>query len=271
MPSNISHDRHRVAGWATTSEVHLASDMTRQLGGFWRSETAAERETVHTVVEGFWRAYHATQTDPFKEALHGRLDGLDLTGAQYLSTEAATILRPGIAMELYPQFFDTGRSFVDKDGLVDLAYLLEATTELFPGVFHDRSRDLVLFAHPSFRRSQSRGNSLNAYVLRLFSETARAMPDLRARLRLDPDLIGDPGSARQPIELEYWRGPRFNDDISKIPSGVAEHKADERQRFYEGIDKTQIWWKSPEVRRSPDGGEQVYRTFEVEELVEKDR
>lgn len=268
MPSNISHDRHRVAGWATTSEVHLASDMTRQLGGLWRSETVAERETVHTVVEGFWRAYHAAQTDPFKETLHGRLDGLDLTGAQYLSTEAATILRPGIAMELYPQFFDTGRSFVDKDGLVDLAYLLEATTELFPGVFHDRSRDLVLFAHPSFRRSQSRGNSLNAYVLRLFSETARAMPDLRARLRLDPDLIGDPGSARQPIELEYWRGPRFNDDISKIPSGVAEHKADERQRFYEGIDKTQIWWKSPEVRRSPDGGEQVYRTFEVEELVE---
>ena len=69
------------------------------------------------------------------------------------------------------------------------------------------------------------------------------------------------------IELEYWRGPLYSDDISNIPNGVAEHKADKPTRFYEGIDRTQVWWKAPEVR-SVDGQSTSYRTFEIEELIE---
>lgn len=69
------------------------------------------------------------------------------------------------------------------------------------------------------------------------------------------------------IELEYWRGPHFSDDIPSIPDGVAEHKADERTRFFEGVDRTQVWWKAPESRRY-DNGNFDYRTFEIEELIE---
>ena len=88
-------------------------------------------------------------------------------------------------------------------------------------------------------------------------------PELKVRLRLDPDLIGHPASAANLIELEYWRGPHFSDDISSIPNGVAEHKADDRTQFFGGVDRTQIWWKAPERRLRDDGSHCDYRTFEV--------
>ena len=67
--------------------------------------------------------------------------------------------------------------------------------------------------------------------------------------------------------MEYWWGPHFNDDISSIPNGVTEHKASDRTRYFEGIDRTQIWWKSPETRLNSNV-EDRYRTFEIEELIE---
>ena len=136
-----------------------------------------------------------------------------------------------------------------------------------PGVFHDHDRDLLLFAHRFFRRSLSHRNKLNAYFLQSFDATARENSDLCVRLRLDPDLVGHPASTRNLIELEHWRGPLYSDDIAAIPNGVAEHKADERTKLYEGVDRTQVWWKAPESRRV-DGQAVDYRTFEIEELIE---
>jgi hypothetical protein len=61
-----------------------------------------------------------------------------------------------------------------------------------------------------------------------------------------------------PIELEYWRGPEFSDEIEAIPSGVTEHKASDRIRMYEGVDRAQFWWKAEDDDRK--------RTFEAEEI-----
>ena len=79
-------------------------------------------------------------------------------------------------------------------------------------------------------------------------------------------MIGHPESARSQIELEYWHGPKYNDDIAMIPNGVAEHKSGERDRYFSGIDRTQIWWKSPETRGG--ASRRKFRTFEIEELIE---
>lgn len=267
-PSHISHDRHRLYGWMTSSELHIASDMTRQLGGVYEVETADEKASLASLAETYWAAFHAGQVAPYREALEARAGGADLTDVRHISTEAACLSRIGLAEQLYPHFFRPGLASVDKDGLVDVGVLLETTTQVLPGVFHDKERDLLLFAHRFFRRSQSHANNLNAYFLKDFDRTIQSVDGLRARLRLDPDLVGHPDSACMPIELEYWRGPRYEDDIAAIPSGVAEHKADDRQRFFEGVDKTQLWWKSPESRTGEAGPPELYRTFEVEELVE---
>lgn len=266
-PTHKAHDRHRPIGWAVGTELHLAADMTRQIGEIRLVETPAERAQLEALCDLYWEAYHRESVAPYRADLEMRLQGVSLTDAEFLMTEAASVVRPGLAAEIYPRYFGGGVG-VDKDGLVDMTDFLETVTELDSGVFHDRERDLILFAHPSFRRNLSRLNFLNTYFLDIFRETA-ANPAFGPRLRLDSDMLGLPASARRPIELEYWRGPRFNDDISAIPNGVAEHKASNHKRELEGIDKTQIWWKAPESRTGAGANQvQTFRTFECEELIE---
>ena len=125
----------------------------------------------------------------------------------------------------------------DKDGLVDL----RALETLQPGVF--KHRDFVLFAHPFLRRSLSRWNNLNVALL-------SALDDLRdentatVRVRLDPDMVGLAASVTRIVELDYWYGPKFDDDLKSIPTGVTKHEATERERHFFGISRTEFWWQS---------------------------
>jgi hypothetical protein len=217
--------------------------------------------------EAYWEQYHREGAEPFRGELIARVAPADHGNARFLQMEAIVVARPGIAAELYPDLFTPGVGLVDKDGLADYRDLLRRMKQVQPGVFHDPARDLLLFAHRFLRRSLSDRNKLNAGFLQSLDATAEENRDLRVRLKLDPDLLGHPGSARNLIELEYWRGPLYSDDIATIPSGVTEHKADERSRLFEGIDRTQVWWKAPE-HRHVDGLPVDYRTFEVEELIE---
>jgi len=241
--------------------------MVRSLGLIELPETKHEKVEIEDRAKSFWEAHHREAVEPFRDELIARIAPANLDNAQFTQIEAVVVARTNIAAELYPDVFKPGSSLVDKDGLTDYRALLQRMKQLQPGVFHDPDRDLLLFAHRFFRRNLSHRNKLNTYFLKSFIETAKENDSLRVRIKLDPDLIGHPNSLIELIELEYWRGPIYNDDISTIPSGVAEHKADERTRFYEGIDRTQIWWKVPE-RRHKDGLSTNYRTFEVEELIE---
>jgi len=124
----------------------------------------------------------------------------------------------------------------------------------------------VLFAHRYFRRSLSHRNKLNEYFLTSFANAA-SNEKARPRLRLDPDLVGHPADLKELVECEYWHGPLYSDDIESIPSGVTVHKASGRTRAFEGVDKTQVWWKSPETRASDEGAKN-FRTLEIEELMD---
>jgi hypothetical protein len=53
-------------------------------------------------------------------------------------------------------------------------------------------------------------------------------------------------------------GPRFDDDLRSIPTGVTRHAANDRQRFFHGVSATKFWWQSRD-------GDHI---FEVEELAE---
>lgn len=268
MPSNIQHDMHRLFGWALPLGLYIDGRMVRALGAIDKPETDQEQVDLKNLGDAYWKAFHDEGIGPVKEELIKRLGSVNLEQADYFQLEAAAVARIGITAELYPEFFKHDSDHVDRDGLVDYRELLKRTKQVQPGVFHDSKRNLLLFAHRFFRRSLSHRNSLNVHFLRTFDTTANDVKIRNVRLRLDPDIIGYPESARAVIELEHWRGPLFNDDVAAIPDGVAEHKANDRTRFYEGIDRTQVWWKAPESRQLEDGADAAYRTFEVEELVE---
>ena len=225
--------------------------MVRVLTLIEEPDTEQEKAELLARAKLYWEQYRREGAEPYREELIARVAPADLGNASFLQMEAVVVKQLGIAAELYPDFFTPDLGSVDKDGLADYSDLLRRMKQLQPGVFHDPDRDLLLFAHRFFRRSLSHRNKLNAHFLQSFDATARENSTVRVRLRLDPDLVGHPASARSLIELEHWRGPLYSDDIAAIPKGVAEHKADERTKLYEGVDRTQVWWKAlvPPCRR----------------------
>lgn len=264
-PTNISHDSCRPYGWCEPRGVFIAKDRSRQIGLFYVPEDDDDKAIILAARRTFILRTQARRAEPYIEELEKRTSEHTTEQKRYWQGEGAAIVEPRIAAKMFPAFFDPNSENVDKDGLVDFSYLISQTEQIFPGVFHEPSRRVLLFAHRYFRRSLSLLNTLNEYALRSFTEAAQA-EGVIARLRLDPDMIGHPESARSQIELEYWHGPKYTDEIASIPSGVAEHKSSERDRFFSGIDKTQIWWKSPEKRGGTS--QRAFRTFEIEELIE---
>ncbi|MFG1426411.1 hypothetical protein [Roseixanthobacter glucoisosaccharinicivorans] len=266
-PAHMQHDMHRVVGWSRQLGHYIDGEMVRVLGCIEYPETEEDRAALQDRVARHRKRINDDSTAPYRRELTAKLGFSDDEDLTFIRMEAVFAKREGLAAKQYPEFFTPNSVIVDKDGLVDFDELLARTTELAPGVFHDKKRDLVLVAHRFFRRRLSHLNALNTEFLSSFSGVATGHANLRARLRLDPDLLGDPASTKGLIELEYWRGPKYDDDINKIPNGVAEHKADEQTRLFEGVDRTQIWWKGPETRTVGSTSAE-YRTFEVEELIE---
>lgn len=266
-PSYIQHDMHRPLGWSQTLGLMVDSAMVSVRGVMAAAETEEEKAELEALLSRYWEIFHLDGMDSFKGELVEKLRPVTLSNATYLRVEGFVVSQPRLAAEIYPELFCETSSLVDKDGLTDYCALMERTEQIQPGVFYDSQRDLVIFAHRFLRRSLSHLNKLNDYFLKSFDTVAKKHPNLTPRLRLDPDLIGHRATIKDLIELEYWRGPHYSDDIATIPSGVSEHKADERTRYFEGIDRTQVWWK-PFETRDVGGLNGKHRTLEIEELID---
>ena len=269
LPTHIQHDMHRLIGWSHVLGHLIDGSMVRTIGLMEFAESDEEKAALKEQTDRFWALHHEDGMEEFKAELVEKVQPVSLEESKYLRIEAFVVSKPGLAAELYPELFDLKSDAVDKDGLTDYRVLTQRMEMLHPGVFLDKEKGLVVFAHRFFRRSLSHKNKLNDYFLHTFDKTARELKNVSARLRLDSDLVGHPATVLRILELEYWHGPKFSDDIESIPTGATEHKARERIKYYEGIDRTHFWWKSPETRED-EGEEAVYRTFEVEELIENE-
>jgi hypothetical protein len=137
----------------------------------------------------------------------------------------------------------------DKYGLTDLS----ALKQVGPGVF--RVGELLLFAHRYFRRSQSHHNNSNADFLSILGRMS-ADKSLVVKIAIDPDVVGLAGTWKSFFELQYWWGPKFNDHLPDVTSGVTRHEADERLKFFHGISRTEFWWHN----------QSDIQTFEAEEV-----
>lgn len=265
-PMHIQHDLHRPIGWSQVLGHLIDGAMVRTIGLLNQVETDEEKADLAKLAAEFWQHHNHVGKESLRDELSERVAPASLQGATYYRLEAYAVVRSGLAAELYPELFDLTSELVDKDGLTDYRALVTRMRPLQPGVFLNQERGLVLFAHRFFRRSLSHLNKLNDYFLESFDVTAKES-SLTPRLRLDPDLLGHAQTVLHLMEREYWHGPTFSDDVVSIAPGSSEHKASERVRFFEGVDKTHFWWKKPEAR--DQGGTEVgYRTFEVEELIE---
>lgn len=248
IPMHIQHDMHRPIGWGNVLGHLIDGSMVRTIGLMNQAETDQEKMHFDKIAARFWQHHHHGDKESLRNELSERVAPASLCGATYHQLEAYAVARTGLAAELYPKFFDLNSDLVDKDGLTYYCALITRMKWLQPGVFLDQERGLVLFAHRFFRRSLSHRNKLNDYFLASFDMTTKESSLLTPRLRLDPDLVGHAETVAHLMEREYWHGPKFSEDVVSTPPGSSEHKASEHVRYFEGVDKTQFWWKVPEAR-----------------------
>lgn len=247
----VSHDFHRPLGISRPIGLQLHASRALLRGGIGLAIT--DDDVAHA--EEFARRFigdKLSQVEPTeRSALLALLNEEPSADSMILRRECVSIIDSGIAKRQFPDLFPTNET--DKRSLVNIREL----DAIAPGVF--RIGELVVFAHRYFRRSLSQINNTNDAFLRKFSDL-KGHPDLLVKIALDPDSLGLASSYLSPVELEYWRGPKFNDDLTSIPVGVSEHKASERERFFHCVNRTEFFWHMQNGTRS----------FECEELLDRE-
>lgn len=247
VPQFIAHDQSRHIGWAYSKTIFFQPGLSRVRAIGHLASTDEESEVYKKALLRRRSNYlnsNKTLIERLRILIAPHLQGHEKL-VDFPNTVA--LVEVDLAKRVFPEIFENMQ--LDKDNLIPLNKL-----ETFrPGVF--RSGDLLLYAHPYFRRAQYRLNPLNSPFL---TYLASLNSNLRPRIALDPDMVGIIVDDRG-IEMEhqYWWGPKFNDDLLSVPRGVTVHRADENEKLFFSIDKTEFRWGNPKEK----GG-----IFEVEEL-----
>lgn len=253
IPGHLGHDLTRPVCWSRGLAVYIEPAKASLAGLTLIPEKPEEFSELRTAVEQSLLDRVERDIAPHLPRLREMLgDALEGEGEIHTSDDVA-LVEPGLAERVCPDLF----ALRDKAGLVDLKRVLDLTECTSPGIF-DRA-GLRFFAHPFYRRAMSRLNTPNAPLLQGLLELVDR-PGVEVRIALDSDMVGLANNRSRRIELEYWWGPHFSDDLASIDFGVAHHEADETERMIHGVTATQFRWYAQDGRR----------TFECEELVERE-
>ncbi|WP_146128123.1 hypothetical protein [Burkholderia gladioli] len=247
-PSFISHDYHRLMGWSRALGLYIRPGEVRLMGNVTIPEGEEEYELVRALAEDYLQNrimnVHSDERKKISELAGSHFSGNEI----FMSRECSSVIDEGIAKRMFPDLFPTDEE--DKRGLINIKRL----NYIGPGVFEYAG--CALFAHRFFRRSLSQINSLNQPFLRALFDL-KDIGDLNVQIALDPNSIGLPETYKTQIELEYWWGPSFNEDLTSIPPGVTVHRASERLRLFHGIDQMEFWWHQ----------QNEIQTLEAEEII----
>ncbi|SFI41196.1 hypothetical protein SAMN05192551_1194 [Tindallia magadiensis] len=245
VPTCISHDSHRPAAWSQGLSLYIESDLVRFIGLTHVPENNKDSEKISDSFRGYLSKKIEDNLSEYEEELRSKIEH-HLSGEEVPSMVGdAAFIDIGLAERVFPDIFDEE----DKDGLV----FFDNLTPKAPGVFEKNG--LLLFAHPFFRRSLSRYNSLNSPFLQTL-QNINENTELPVKIALDKNMIGLASSYEDKFEFEYWWGPKFSDDLNSNSLGVARHEADERHKLFYGISRTEFRWYIQDEKK----------TFECEEL-----
>jgi hypothetical protein len=248
LPALASHDHHRPIGWLTQAWVEDKAGISYLVADEEFPESREDWEELLSRYEKF-------QKDDLKllvEEAAPRLDTLLqlIPGATYTLTGAGIAVRSrDIVKTVVPEILKN----TDRDNLISYRALQPIATGTF------RAGDWCIFAHKGLRRSFSRFNSFNAdFFERIESLTGRN-PKMNVSISLDPDLMSHPIAAREPVELAYWWGPKFKDDLAAINPGVSVHANSKDDQSFHKLERTEFFWSSRDGKH----------TLEIEELVQE--
>ena len=247
VPTCISHDMHRPIAYTKGLSLYLESGLARLTGILLMPENSEDSDIITRMHLNHLVEHNHEAAAPYLAEFIELLDGnFDKTkDYSLLFNESPALCQVDLAKRTFSDIF----KHCDKYFLVPLKLL----QPISPGVY--RHGKLLMFAHPYFRRSLSRLNSLNVEFLHKLQEVTTSS-DNEVKVALDPDMVGLAEHFHESIELEYWRGPRYNDDLNSIPLGISHHEADSTSKFYCGLIRTEFFWYTQKEEK----------IFECEEL-----
>lgn len=240
--SHISHDMTRPFGWNCLTNIVINNQNVSLYGNVFIDINSE----VYQLAKSKLERELGTISESNKKLLSKLLDEESFSRAEFHNEQCERIISDGIVRSIYPALFEKQ----DNDGLINIRDL----QPISPGVF-DMGDGYIVFAHSYFRRNCSQVNNLNIEFLEKIEKLSNTT-NLNIRIRIDEDSIGVKDTLRTPIELEYWWGPKFSNDLPEIKLGTARHQASEDLKFFHSIESTDFFWSLQDGQL----------TFEVEEL-----
>lgn len=257
VPTCLGHDMHKPLGWTIPFGLYFEPGMCRLIGNQLIAENNQEQKFINENHRIALKKRYYQDCSPHLAEFNKIIGSHISQSAVYLFAGCVCYHDEKITERVFPELI----AKQDKDGLIFLSDLLMNFSYKGNGVFKDKNSDLAVIAHQYFRKSLSLHNSMNNFLIdELVKQTKNKK--IKVRIALDRDMIGYAKTYHDTIELEYWRGPKFSSDVSKIKLGVSVYGSNEYQRFYYGISRTEFWWKH-------ENGKQILEVEEVKEHPSK--
>lgn len=246
LPLSLNHDGTRMYGWSFLSGIYIEPGKAYVTNDSYFPENDEDRKKLQNQLIEFSNRQYIDKNKEKIDRLRSLLgDNLSSDG-KVAPVEAVAFHDKGILYRIFPDLEPK-----EKKDLYDISNL----EQIGPGIF--RRGEYILFAHTFFRRNCAIVNSLNSEFLSLLQSIND--PNLTVKIKLDPDMIGLFGTWNGPSrEYQYWWGPKFNDDLTKIEEGVARFKNEAYDNVFTNIDFTEFGWYE-------QGGNKTLECEEVED------
>jgi hypothetical protein len=251
VPLLIGHDFHKPIGWNVPFGLFIEPGLTRLLAKKMQATSFDDLKIVRNALSNYLGKTYARDFLPYEEEFISLIKDHITTDLTRIKAGCIAVIEEGLTTRVFPELFSNN----DKDGLVPLPFLLKYFTYLGQGIFKSKDSQLTVFAHPFFRRSQSRFNNFHFHFLDDLM-SLKDSTDIKIRISLDEDMIGFSPSYHETGELEFHYGPEYTDDIKDMKPGITRHYCNESDKRYYEVESSEFFWKE-------NGNEKI---FESEEL-----
>ncbi|MTG98814.1 hypothetical protein GJV76_11845 [Myroides sp. BIT-d1] len=253
IPSLINHDKHRPIGWIFPLGLYIEPKITKAIGNFYNAEVEDDLLFFDTKINEYWKNYHLKECKEFISDFKVLLGDYFSKDGIFLKKSCVAYHSLNIVKQIFPELF----SNLDKSGLIYLEEILVDFDYIGSGIFKNKKNDFCIYCHQFFNRNLSMYNNYNTYFIDEFVRLSKKK-EITLRIAIDPNLIGLSKTFKGTFEFDYWWGPKFDNNISKLPNGVTRYECNEDFKFFSGVSGTEFWWKS-------DKDEKI---LEIEEIKE---
>lgn len=253
VPMHLGHDMHRPIGCMVPFALYFEPKLVRNLGISLLPENEIETEEILNFKTD---SNYSHITEDIKEnngKLFDLLKDYLTSNFKYLNPSTLAIFDENIVRFFFPELVQ----LKVKNDLIPIKDLLKHFDYKFQGIFVHKTLPLCIYADSFFRRSLSRHNNFHYQFLDDFM-SFKDNENVVLKISIDWDLIGFTPTLHPTMELDYWFGPKYSDEIEKITPGLTKHVASKFELDYYQLSSTEFYWK---INKS-------LREFELEELKE---